>query len=102
VAVNSKAQENFSYFVKVYLVHPFSTSTKPPFSEGRIYFQNRLGGPNLLIHGSVAGITVTTLGFLSMGWPTWHQACWGQMGFAFLKRERGSLLRSLWGSLTGL
>jgi len=60
------------------------------------------GGPNLLIHGSVAGVTKTALGFLTMGWPTQHQTCWNQMRFTFLKGVRGSLLRSLWDSLTGI
>jgi len=60
------------------------------------------GRPNLLIYGSMAGVTNTALAFLSMGWPTQHQACCHQMGFTFLKGERGFLLRSLQGSLAGL
>lgn len=32
-------------------------------------------GPSLLIHGSMAGVIATMLGFSIMGWPTWHQAC---------------------------
>ena len=58
--------------------------------------------PNLLIRGSVAGVTATILGFSAMRWPTQHQAFRHQMGFTFLKGERGSLLRNLWGSLAGL
>jgi len=50
--------------------------------------------PILLINGSVAGVTTAVLGFLIMGRPTQHQACWRQMGFTFLKQGRGSLLTS--------
>jgi len=45
--------------------------------------------PSLLVHGSVAAATTTISGFLIVGWPTWHQASWHQMGFAFLKGEEG-------------
>ena len=30
-------------------------------------------GPNISLHGAVAGVTDTTLTFLTMGWPTQHQ-----------------------------
>jgi len=52
---------------------------------------------DLLIHGSTVGVTNTALAFLTTGWLTWHQACWHQMGFTFLKGERRSLLKSLQG-----
>ncbi|KAK4811185.1 hypothetical protein QYF61_019816 [Mycteria americana] len=58
--------------------------------------------PNLLTHGSVAGVIATDLDFLTTGWPTQHRACWRLMGFIFLKGERESLLRNLWGSSTEL
>lgn len=42
--------------------------------------------PSLLIHASPAGVTVKILaGFLTMGWPTWHQTHRHQMGINFLK-----------------
>ena len=58
--------------------------------------------PNLLTHGSVAGVITTDLDFLTTGWPTQHRVCWRLMGFIFLKGERESLLRNLRGSLTEL
>ncbi|KAK4808504.1 hypothetical protein QYF61_005821 [Mycteria americana] len=58
--------------------------------------------PNLLMHGSVAGVIAMDLVFLTTGWPTLHRVCWRLMGFIFLKGERESLLRNLQGSLTEL
>lgn len=59
-------------------------------------------GPSLLIHDSVCGVTTTVVVFLTMGWSTRHQTCWCQLEFTFYKEWRRSLLRILWGSLTGL
>lgn len=42
----------------------------------------------------VAGVPSRVLGFPIMGWPARPQACWCQMGFAFLKGRRGSWLTS--------
>ncbi|KAK4816429.1 hypothetical protein QYF61_016865 [Mycteria americana] len=58
--------------------------------------------PNLLTHGSVAGVIIIDLVFLTTGWPTQHQVCWRLMGFIFLKGGRESLLRNLRGSSTEL
>lgn len=39
------------------------------------------------LSGSVAGVTVTIVVYLIMGWLMWYQACWCQMGLAFPKGE---------------
>jgi len=57
---------------------------------------------SLFIYGSMAGVTATVLDVLIMGWPTWHQACWCQTGFTFLKEGKGSLITSWRGLLTEL
>lgn len=42
--------------------------------------------PSLLTHASLAGVTAKILvGFLTMGWLTWHQTHWHQIGTNFLK-----------------
>ena len=66
----------------------------PLFFQLQAVIQEETDGPGLLIHGSVAGAIATILVFLIMGWSTWHQACWQQMGFTFLKGGRDSLLMS--------
>ena len=45
----------------------------------------------------VAGAPARVLGFSIMGWPARPQACWCQMGFAFLKGGMGVLAHELAG-----
>lgn len=49
-----------------------------------------IDGPILLLCGPTDGVTITVLGFSIMRWLTWHQACWHQKGFIFLKAGRAS------------
>lgn len=53
-------------------------------------------GPSLLINGSTAGVAAKILVALIMGWPTWHQASWHQMGVTFVS-EGGVFAQELTG-----
>lgn len=47
--------------------------------------------PSRSIPGSMTDVTSTISGVLPMGWATWCQTCWQQMGYTCLKVEKGLL-----------
>ena len=85
---------NIIHYVAEHSLKNLSEAICPSCRCGDVHFLRLLRSQNfittnVLIHDTVAGVKATVLGFLIIRWPTWLQACWCQMGFTFLKGERG-------------
>lgn len=63
----------------------------PLFFQLKIAMLEEADRLSLFIYGSVAGVTAKILGSLTKERLTQHEACWHQMGLAFLS-EGGAFL----------